>query len=171
MTDIWTLAHWRATTQKHHFMRAKTQTQQAAYKEAVQWIRENAYKSSYHLRRVWKESLGHYHPSFVNEPLGNAFHALQDSFSRGHVSRTKLGSDSIITEIHVYDNANKETHSELDKDWQSPLGKEAIVACRELTKIIVVAALKKLDQEFEQQWASLWGTFEEVFLNSELFTL
>lgn len=168
MTDIWTLAHWRATTQKHHFMRAKTQTQEAAYEEAVRWIRENAYRASYNLRRVWKESVGYYHPSFVNEPLGNAFHALQDSFSAGHVTRKKSGDVYVITAIHVYNKTNKEMHSELGKQWQSPLGKEAILACRELTKVIVVVALQKLDQQFKQKWESLWSTFEKMFLQSLL---
>lgn len=168
MTDIWTLAHWRATTQKHHFMRAKTHTQEAAYEEAVRWIRENAYRASYNLRRVWQESLGYFHPSFVNEPLGNAFHALQDSFSAGHVTRKKSGDVYVITAIHVYDKTNKEIHSELDKQWQSPLGKEAILACRELTKVIVVVALQKLDRQFEQKWESLWSTFEKMFLQSLL---
>lgn len=168
MTDVWTLAHWRATTQKHHFMRAKIQTQEAACREAVGWIRENAYRASCNLRRVWKESLGHYHPLFVNEPLGDAFHALQDSFSQGHVARKKSGDVYVITAIYVYDNTNKETHSELDKDWQSPLGEEAVLACRELTKIIAVAALQKSAQQFERKWESLWGTFKNVFLRPEL---
>ena len=52
MTDVWTLAHWRATTQKHHFMRAKGQTHEAAWIKAVGWIRENAYRASYNLRRM-----------------------------------------------------------------------------------------------------------------------
>jgi hypothetical protein len=168
MTDVWTLAHWRDTpdAQRHHFMRASGQTYDAAYKEAVDWIRQNGRQASFNLRRVWKESLGYYDPLFVTEPLGDAFHALQDSFSAGHVERQKLGTDYVITAINVYDSANKETHSELDKEWQSPLGEEAIVACRELTKIIIVSALQKTNAEFEAKWTSLWATFQEFFLQA-----
>jgi hypothetical protein len=164
MTDIWTRAHWRAETQKHHFMRANNQTEEQAYRENVEWIRQNAYTASSHLRRIWKEQLGYYDPIFVTEPLGDAFHALQDSFSAAHVSREKLDAIYVITKIYIYDKRNKETHSELDKQWQSDLGKEAIIACRELTKIIVVAAIRKSDGEFEERWRSLWGTLGELFL-------
>jgi hypothetical protein len=66
----------------------------------------------------------------------------------------------------VYDSANKETHSELDKEWQSPLGEEAIAACRELTKIIIVSALQKTNAEFEAKWTRLWATFQELFLQA-----
>lgn len=167
MTDFWTAAHVRATKQKHHFMRAKTQTQEAAYKEGVRWIREKAYLACNNLRQVWHEQLSHYDPLFVNEPLGDAFHALQDSFSEGHVTRKKLGDIYVITAIHVF-RLFDEKHSELDKQWQGPLGKEAILACRELTKVIVFVALQKSDQQFKQKWESLWSAFEKMFLQSLL---
>jgi len=164
MTDVWALAHWRAKTQKHHFMRANNQREKDAYRENIEWIQQNAHKALYNLRRVWKEHLGNYDPLFVNEPLGDAFHALQDSFSLGHVNREKRGDIYVITAIHVYDKTNKETHSELDQQWESPLGKEAIIACRELTKIVILSALQKLDSAFKQKWTSLWSTFEGMFL-------
>jgi len=68
----------------------------------------------------------------------------------------------------VYDAKNKETHSELDKEWQSPLGQEAIVACRELTRIIIVSALQKTDAEFEERWKSLWGTLQDMVLQTKV---
>ncbi len=138
--------------QKHHFMRAKGMTHETAYREGVQWICNKAYKASWNLRRVWKESLGYYPPVFVEEPLGDAFHALQDSFSASHVVRKKSGDLYVITAIHIYDQSNKETHSKHDSDWHGSMGKEAVLACRELTKIVVMSALQKSDVNFKQTW-------------------
>ena len=170
MTDVWTGAHWSDTpnAQRHHFMRTSEQSVDEAYEAAVKWIAENGRKASFNLRRIWKEQLGYYDPLFVEEPLGDAFHALQDSYSEGHVKREKVGRDFIITDIHVYDKTNKETHSELDKEWDSALGKEAIIACRELVHIIIVSALEKTDEGFEERWRSLFATLQEMFLPTKV---
>src|SRR5262249_18873788 len=142
MTDVWTGAHWSDTpnAQRHHFMRTTEQTFEQAYKAAVEWISENGRKASFNLRRIWKEQLGYYDPLFVEEPLGDAFHALQDSYSEGHVTRDHVGDNYFIIGINVYDAKNKETHSELDKEWVSALGREAIIACRELVRIVIASA-------------------------------
>ena len=68
----------------------------------------------------------------------------------------------------MYDAKNKETHSELDKEWQGPLGQEAIAACRELTKIIIVSALRKTDSDFEAKWKSMCDSLQGMFLQTQV---
>ena len=44
------------------------------------------------------------------------------------------------------------------------MGKEAVLACRELTKIVVMSALQKSDVNFKQTWETLWIKFKKMFL-------
>lgn len=168
--DIFTRNHWIPSGQRHHFMRHASQSEEIAYEASVLWIRDHAHQAAVNLRRVWKEQLGHYDPMFVSDHLGVAFHALQDSYAEGHVTRVQVGQQRVIAKIHVYDEENREPrgewkgHKEYDERWDSPLGKEAIVACRELAKIVVHSSLEKDDERFEPKWQSLWQMLTEVFL-------
>jgi GT2 family glycosyltransferase len=57
------------------------------------------------------------------------------------------------------------THRARDKRWKTDdLGKEAIVAGRELIKIVVESGKMKMDAAVPLRWKSLWGTFLSVFL-------
>jgi hypothetical protein len=103
--------------------------------------------------------------------LGNAVHAIQDSYAEGHVTRKKEGNDYIIVDLLIYDDANKKPtanwpgHAALDQRWKtSELGKEAVIATRELVRIVVVSSLQKTEPEFRVKWSSLWDTYVSVFL-------
>src|SRR5207253_2574314 len=125
------------------------QTERQAYDAAAGWIYLNALTAAQHLRDIWRKKLSehrrpgrvhlhplyHVDPLYVNDPLGNALHALQDSFSEAHVTRKNDNDTWVIVHIAIYDDANKNTrgtrpgHEALDKRWkQTPLGNEAIIA-------------------------------------------
>jgi len=87
------------------------------------------------------------------------------------VVRQKDGDSFIIVDILVYDDDNKEAHGDwpghaaLDKRWKTDeLGKEAVIAGRELIRIVVVSSLVKNDTELWPRWNSLWATFVSLFL-------
>ena len=177
--DVITAGHWRSGGQKHHFMRADGQSERQAYELGKRWVASNGKEAAVSLRKLFKAgSTRNFNQNFVAGPLGYAFHALQDSYAPAHVTRTKKGMDFIITRIHVYDEKNKTAHGSwpghdaLDQkasvNWRNPLGQEAVAACRELAKIVVVSALEKTDTGFERRWTSLWQTFVSVFLLERL---
>jgi len=84
------------------------------------------------------------------QSLGNAMHAVQDSFSLGHVVRDGEGTedqpDSIIR-VKVYEGDDKIDHSKYDEEWRvtkgkdvgmfSLSGKQAINASRELIILVI----------------------------------
>jgi len=153
-------------------MRYPGQSEQKAYDDACTWIYENAFTAARRLREIWTKKLGYYNPIYVTEPLGNAMHALQDSFSAAHVKREKKDDTWVIEEIYVYDAANKKPsgnypgHEALDKQWKNTeLGNEAIMACRELIKIVIRTSLLVSDAVVPNVWQSLWDTFSGVFLS------
>jgi hypothetical protein len=162
--DILNGGHWSPEGQKHHFMRFPGQRPLDAYKEALGWIHYNAYTAAKRLREIWQQPRRRVYPVYINEPLGDALHTVQDSYSRGHVSRKKVGDAWIIDDIFIYDAANQKTHRELDERWKTDdLGKEAIVAGRELIRIVVKSSLMKMDAGEWLKWKSLWETYVSVF--------
>jgi hypothetical protein len=170
-TDIFTRGHWTEEGQRHHFMRFQGQPLADAYDAGSKWIYDNAYIAAQRLREIWRKKRGYYDPVYINEPLGDAIHALQDSYSGGHVVRQKDGDSFIIVNILVYDDDNKEAHGDwpghaaLDTRWKTDeLGKEAIIAGRELIRIVVASSLVKNDTELWPRWNSLWATFVPLFL-------
>jgi hypothetical protein len=105
----------------------------------------------------------------VAGPLGDAFHAVQDSYSPGHTRRKKVGDRWIIDDVFIWDAKNKQTHVALDKEWKSDeLGKEAIAAGRELIWRVVASSVVRTDHEVKGKWDSLWGTFAAGFLGQNL---
>jgi len=171
--DVFNGGQWSNAGQKNHFMRYAGQTELSAYDDACTWIYKNAFTSAQHLRDIWKKKLGYYNPIYVTEPLGNAMHALEDSFSAAHVKREKSANKTWVIEgINVYDAANKKKsgnypgHEALDLQWKdTELGNEAIDACRELIKIVINTSLVANDAVVPNRWQSLWGTFSGVFLS------
>ena len=89
-----------------------------------------------------------------------------------HVTRKKVGPDHVISKIHVYSKQDSGVHGASDirasKDLNSPLGEDAIAACREFVKIVVVASLEKTDENHRICWKSLWNTFVSMFLREQL---
>lgn len=85
------------------------------------------------------------------QPFGNALHALQDSFSKGHVVRTEGGTErqpGAIEHIKLYSGEEVKGHSHFDKLWESDKkvskfsldGRLAINASKELIFLILNTA-------------------------------
>lgn len=164
MDDIFNGGHWSPDGQKHHFMRFRGQSPLDAYNVGLGWIHDNAYTAAKRLREIWQQPRRGVQPIYINEPLGDALHTVQDSYSLGHVSRKKMGDNWIIDDIFIYDAANQKTHRALDKRWEADdLGNEAIIAGRELVRIVVVSSLMKKDAGEWLKWKSLWETYVSVF--------
>ncbi len=160
IADVISLGHWTEPGQKHHFMRHASQSQLEAYKLAVDWIFGEAVTAAKllrerHLHRTQAKADRVWDPFTRSEPardeaglirlhLGNALHALQDSFSAGHVTRDGA---LVITEIHVYDDANRKGHEEHDKSWKgsdgklTKIGEAAVGASIALLECVLQSAL------------------------------
>lgn len=165
--------HWSDAGQKHHFMRAENETERQAYQNGVRWIETNGRESSHYLRRLYRHgTTRNFNPGHIAGPLGYAFHALQDSYAPMHVTRKKVGADHIITKIHVYTKQDSAVHGASDirasRNLNTPLNQDAIAACREFTKMVVVASLEKTDAAYRTRWTSLWRTFVSMFLREQL---
>ena len=186
--DVLTGGHWLNFGQKHHFMRRfDGQKPYQAYQENVEWIRTNALDAArlMHARidTYFKPIAGVApgappHPLSRDEkvagkrvfdagggdgvswqPLGNACHALQDSFAGGHTIRSyptgRPGDPGVIADVLVYadDDAYKHSHHELDEAWHedgantpSWLGRLAINGCKDLIRMVVRTAVKARNQ-------------------------
>src|SRR5262245_44489448 len=91
MDDVFSGGHWSKDGQKHHFMRFQGQSSLAAFQVASKWIQDNAFNAATRLREIWTQKRGYLNPIYIQEPLGNAVHAIQDSYAEGHVTRKKEG--------------------------------------------------------------------------------
>ncbi len=107
-----------------------------------------------HMNSVGREVLGEDY--FDDEPndadwqaIGNAIHALQDSFSEGHtmrsneISTTKAGK---IIRVKRYSGIDKIGHSKHDQAWGQGdtftfVGKQAVNATKDLISMIINTAL------------------------------
>jgi hypothetical protein len=179
--DVLIVGHWADFGQKHHFMRKfDGQSEYQAYTEAVEWIRFNALKSvqtlADRINRYYPNGVGSAGPSdqpgrqvfggqVVMTPrgpmatdtpswhaLGNAVHALQDSFSEGHVVREKIPAGSrwpgAIKNIKRYAGEEKKGHKEADDAWRGSLpggfseaGRFAVKATKQILEEVIVTAL------------------------------
>lgn len=107
--------------------------------------------------------------------LGNACHALQDSFAGGHVLR-KFDTDSPddagrIADVLVYidDEDYKKDHQELDEAWFgkdsaefSPVGRLAVEATKALIRTVVLTAVKSGPQS--PGVLDGWASFKDRWL-------
>jgi hypothetical protein len=185
-----TFNHWRAVGQKHHFMRPPDKTVFEAYKENLEWIRSNTFIAIKNIREAYDKLIEAqsgplrkkitqdilvFYQNQVCFPLGYALHAVQDSFTESHAKRVKSGDIWKIKDILVYDKANKTPHgtwpghAALDKGvCDTPLGKEAVTASRELIRLVIFSATRKSKDEMNKVAASLWTTYVELFLDNAI---
>lgn len=127
ITDVVTLGHWLNHAQKHHFMRREDgQTPYQAWDASCRWIESNLQDFA----RSLSKGKGHERL----EKLGNACHALEDSFSQSHVSRVPFaaGDPGMITHVHIYSNQRGSEHSHADEQWKHDgwvvdLAKDAVI--------------------------------------------
>jgi hypothetical protein len=193
--DVYTRGHWKDSGQKHHFMRYEGQTEVQAYNDGVDWIVQEATKAAQILKpriacslqmsktiresRNWtvREVTACMRTGEVESPLGNALHALQDSFAPAHVRREE--KSLTITRIFIYDDENKKPskkgelgHSELDKSWKrddgelSHLAKAASAASVILFQCVRAAAFAT--SPAEEIKALLRKRLIDVYLNEQL---
>jgi hypothetical protein len=86
------------------------------------------------------------------QELGNALHALQDSFSPSHAVRQKTGpgQPGQIFHVKLYGGSEVEHHAEHDDAWLagsgfSVLGELAIEACVALLELVATTAVRRRD--------------------------
>ena len=194
LRDVYNGGHWSEWAQKHHFMRLDVKQKSLdAYKGAVGWIYSEAEKSigalvakirrrssgTYKLRASKLASCrlpvptdhdeGNLFWGAPSEHVGNAVHALQDSFSMSHVERSGISESDPgeISKIKVYEGAEKEGHSHADEGWDddgkfSMRGKHAAAATKSLVALVIENALlgsQKLGgwRAFEGRWLRVSG--------------
>jgi hypothetical protein len=179
--DLLTLGHWSDFAQCHHFMRRfDGQSEREAYAEAVAWVRARATRAAVILARQLRTEraaaiLAPHAGStrarldLSSQALGDALHAVQDSFARGHAEREAPRGDSpgAIRRIKRYAGADKAGHAEADLEWRGPGhdgisagGWQAVHASRELLRLIADAgaagagAAATLDgfESYRQTW-------------------
>ena len=113
LIDVVTTGHWSNFAQRHHFMRRfDGQSPFEAYEDACNWVVSNAIDFADGAVRA----MG----SFKLQALGNACHAIEDSFAGGHAVRERHGGPLLpgaITHIKMYAGAEKEDHDHMDTTW------------------------------------------------------
>lgn len=155
--DVLRLGHWTDSGQKHHFMRRfDGQSPHEALEEAAGWVRSRARSAAARLalriaargvtRRAAAGAIGG-----GWQDLGDALHATQDSFARGHVEREppRGGRPGAIVHVRVYAGGDREGHEGFDELWWdhdrqdfSADGRLAVEASKELITMVVAAALR-----------------------------
>lgn len=157
--DLLTLGHWRSAAQPHHFMRRfDGQSGREAYEECIAWIRSRATEAARMLALQLGKApaaarpdpaIGARHHVTPSQAMGDALHALQDSFAPGHAER-EAGEGSgpgPIRRILRYAGAEKAGHAAGDAAWRSAgegglsePGRHAMQASSDLLRLIAGAA-------------------------------
>ncbi|HJZ91894.1 MAG TPA: hypothetical protein VKE40_13560, partial [Gemmataceae bacterium] len=201
--DVLIGGHWADFGQKHHFMRKfDGQSPYQAYADAVEWIRSNALDAAQmlakRLARYFPQGVG----GAGNDPrgrsalggttvqtprgpmpadvpswqtLGNAVHALQDSFASGHAVRgAPMGPEAPgpIEHIKRYSGAEKVGHEAGDEAWKTGSqsgnfsldGRIAVNATKQLIQIVVATAASGRGQPPPALVG--WETFKEQWLRA-----
>ena len=162
--DVLIIGHWADFGQKHHFMRQfDQQSPYDAYESAVEWIRTNALQSARDfapgIRLMSPRGVSHeryrqvggavYFSGISWQPLGNAVHALEDSFASGHATRgpaLNAKVPGLIEHIKRYAGAEKEGHEHGDAAWKNEQGgltqsgRFAVEAVKNLLRIVISTA-------------------------------
>jgi hypothetical protein len=148
LMDVVSLGHWRNTHQKHHFMRrTDRQTPYQAWGAGCAWVEQNIQEFA---RAVALNDGPH-----RLQKLGNALHAVEDSFSRSHVTREPFaaGNPGEIKYIHVFELQNAAEHALADLEWhEQPWVLDlAAAACVDLVSMV-----------FDEISATTTGSFQRL---------
>jgi hypothetical protein len=193
LKDVLCLGHWADFGQKHHFMRPfDASSPYDAFRAAVEWIKSNAIEAAQRLQ--WSNqhqamnlgfgvslgvystgTLGKHIPVIGSQPfasLGNAVHALEDSFAEGHVQRAPTGDSNQpgdIEHIKRYTGKEKEGHEKWDEAWWdagtndfSTTGWLAIHAVKDLLLVVCDSA----SATTQVMSLSGWPNFESKWLKA-----
>jgi len=180
LLDIVNGNHWRSRAQSNHFMRRfEGQSVRVAYLEGVMHVQHGARAAARNLASALPRARASRAtaapatcpvPGFASpamsrrlrdggrpfeavdlQPLGDALHALQDSFSESHVRRAPYDEPHRPGEIqHIlrYVGEERAHHEERDSEWRSPdgrfstAGRAAIMASRDLIAWTLTEALR-----------------------------
>jgi hypothetical protein len=142
--------------QATHFMAKKDQEQW----EAFQAGKEKVFGPADEAVRLFKlrKDCGSRLLSGPNHPavkLGDALHALQDSFSPEHVRREKHGDQSIIMEIFVWRDQTSKEHKAGDKLWRDPDIRAATVGASVMLLRYFVYSIVNKEKEAAEQKSDL----------------
>jgi hypothetical protein len=110
--DFMNLTHFFNCGQNSHFMRRKDdQSPYQAYTSACDWIHTNG--------RDFARSLVRGDSQLHLQQLGDACHTVEDSFSKGHVTRSGLGPGlpGEITYVKAFSGADRDGHIGHDDEW------------------------------------------------------
>lgn len=161
LIDVVILGHWMNLGQCHHFMRRfDGQSERRAYVEAIEWIRRNATDAARLLSRQLRQAPAPGEPgsggrapvrsATSSQALGNALHAVQDSFAWGHAEREEPAGlvPGAIRRIKRYAGVDKQGHARADGMWRGEGASEfsdpgwlAVLATKELLRLIVDSAM------------------------------
>lgn len=152
------LGHMGDFGQKHHFMRAfDGQSEYAAYEAGVEWVKSNALEAAQEMARrpapprgARGAPVGYYWA----RPLGDAVHALEDSFTPSHARRTPARGPFKPGAIDkVFRFGDKKEAEGKPEDWHkrgdealwsgsnpTALGECAVNAVKHLIRMVVATA-------------------------------
>ena len=150
--DLLNGGHWAAAGQARHFLRpARGASPAAAHAAAVAWIRARAERGAAGLAAWLGRGPAAPRGNFA-VALGDACHALQDSFAPGHAVRRAASGEEPgpVSDVLVYRLAPAALarHHALDEAWRelgapqglSPAGRRAVAATRALLACVAAAA-------------------------------
>jgi nucleoid-associated protein YgaU len=135
---------WTDLGQRQHFMRYKGQSKIAAYQMGLQKVL-GPLASAVRAFQNKKSA------DDVASILAESVHALQDSFSPGHVERTARGKKLVITDIFVWADQDKKKHEAADETWQNSdgsltdIGQACVMATRFLLEVFIMSAINRED--------------------------
>lgn len=170
LRDVFNLGHWSDAAQKHHFMRRLSgQSSRAAYEESVEWIHAEALRAlAVLLENRRGRSRKNLFRGAASDHMGNALHALQDSFSPSHAMRVKLTHDfpGRVAKVFVYSGHEKHDHETHDRKWDrngtfSDRGTHAMAATIDLLRAVISAATRG-DHTIEE-----WPQFRDTWLGTD----
>jgi len=105
--------------------------------------------------------------------LGHAIHALQDSFSDGHVIRGVVndGRPGDIRHVKMYGGTEKDDHSRYDHEWESgkregeftEAGRHAVAATRNLIELVLTSGIRMVSSGGPPRILE-WGAFQARWL-------
>jgi nucleoid-associated protein YgaU len=142
-TDV-TPEQYMEIGQAQHFMRYKGQSKIAAYRMGLRKVLAPLASAV----RAFKNRES---ADDVASVLAESVHALQDSFSPGHVERTLRGKKPVITDIFVWADQDKKKHEAADATWQNAdgsltlLGQECVTATRLLIGVFILQTINRED--------------------------
>lgn len=131
LDGVITQGHWRAWGQMQHFMRLPGRTPAESFRLAKDALWGAADAAVFHFRKG--DTTG------AKSSLGQALHAIQDSFSPAHVKREKDGQGRlVIKDLYEYTAQDSKEHAKGDELYRT--GEDGQSSYSELGQATVLAS-------------------------------